>query len=540
MTAWQSYIVEIESGSIVVGKFMKQSVARWRAMEANRLLYFDEHRVERCVKFFGLLKHFKGKSAGKPFALEPWQAYIIAYVMGWRYKSDGRRVIRSLYIQMARKNGKTAFVAALLLYLSLADGEMGAEGDLAANSKEQAKICYEFVNEFARQLDGRARRLIRYRDRIADKKTKSKIQVFAADDSKLDGFDASVYVLDEFHAAKNNRLHDVLDSSQGSRWQPLGIIVTTAGFDKMGACYDYRKMCVEVLAGVRQDEHLAAFIYELDDDDDWQNPDVWVKANPNMDVTVDADYIASKVNACKNQPSAEVGVRTKILNQWCDAEEVWIPDHYILSSTRKIADEEVSHLLCYGGIDLSTTTDMSAFTTMWVDEVNQLYYFKTKYYLPRESLIENRFKILYGEWQRNGWLTITPGNVIDYDYILNDVVETSRMHRLSSIAYDSYNATQFVINATSKGLPMRPFSQALGNFNKPTKEFERLALSGRCIIDDNPITRYCFRNVVLARDHNGNIKPSKQFAEKKIDGVITCLEAIGAYMEEPHGSPTIF
>ena len=197
MTAWQSYILGVESGSIVVGKFIKQSVARWRAMEANPLLYFDASRAERCVKFFALLKHFKGKAAGKPFTLEPWQAYIIAYVIGWRYKADGRRVIRSLYIQMDRKNGKTAFVAALLLYLSLADGEMGAEGDLAANSKEQAKICYEFVNEFARQLDGRARRLLRYRDRIADKKTKSKIQVFAADDSKLDGFDASVYVLDD-------------------------------------------------------------------------------------------------------------------------------------------------------------------------------------------------------------------------------------------------------------------------------------------------------------------------------------------------------
>lgn len=540
MTSWQSYIVGIESGNIVVGKFIKQSVARWRAMEANPLLYFDEQRVARCVKFYGLLRHFKGKTAGKQFVLEPWQQYIIATVIGWRYVDGGRRVIRNLYIQMARKNGKTAFMAGLMLYLTLADGEPGAEGDLAANSREQAKICFEFVNEFTRQLDGRGRRLLRYRDRIYDKKTKSKIQVFSADESKLDGFDASVYILDEYHAAKNSGLRDVLDSSQGSREQPLGIIITSAGFDKLGPCYDYRKMCVEVLAGIRQDEHLAAFIYELDDNDDWQDQNVWAKANPNLGVTVTYEYIDAKVQFCKNQPSAEVGVRTKVLNQWCDAEEVWIPDHYILSSTRKIEDDEVSHLLCYGGIDLSTTTDMSAFTTMWVDEANQLYYFRTMYYLPRESLIENRFKIMYGEWQRNGWLTITPGNVIDYDYILNDVVETSRMHRLSSIAYDSYNATQFVINATNKGLPMRPFSQALGNFNKPTKEFERLALSGRCIIDDNPITRYCFRNVVLARDHNGNIKPSKQFAEKKIDGVITCLEAIGAYMEEPHGSPTIF
>lgn len=540
MQPWESYIVGVESGSIVAGRLIKQSVERWRAMEANPLIYFDEQRVVRCVKFFGLLRHFKGKAAGKQFILEPWQQYIIATVIGWRYVDGGRRVIRNLYIQMARKNGKTAFVAGLLLYLSLADGEPGAEGDLAANSREQAKICFEFVNEFARQLDGRATRLLRYRDRISDKKTKSKIQVFAADDSKLDGFDASVYVLDEYHAAKNSRLRDVLDSSQGSRLQPLGIIITTAGFDKLSACYDYRKMCVEVLAGIRQDEHLAAFIFELDDNDDWHDTQVWAKANPNMGVTVDSDYIAAKVQECSNQPSAEVGVRTKVLNQWCDAEEVWIPDHYIVSSTKKIDEGKMSELLCFGGIDLSTTTDLSAFTAMWVDEENYIYYFKTRYYLPRESLTENRFRVLYGEWARNGWLTITPGNVIDYDYILNDVVDISRAHRLSSVAYDSYNATQFVINATNKGLPMKPFSQALGNFNRPTKEFERLLLSGRCVIDDNPITRHCFRNVALARDHNGNIKPSKQFAEKKIDGTITCLEALGAYLEEPHGSPTLF
>ena len=255
-------------------------------MEANPLLYFDEQRVARCVKFYGLLRHFKGKTAGKQFVLEPWQQYIIATVIGWRYVDGGRRVIRNLYIQMARKNGKTAFMAGLMLYLTLADGEPGAEGDLAANSREQAKICFEFVNEFTRQLDGRGRRLLRYRDRIYDKKTKSKIQVFSADESKLDGFDASVYILDEYHAAKNSGLRDVLDSSQGSREQPLGIIITSAGFDKLGPCYDYRKMCVEVLAGIRQDEHLAAFIYELDDNDDWQDQNVWAKANPNLGVTV--------------------------------------------------------------------------------------------------------------------------------------------------------------------------------------------------------------------------------------------------------------
>ena len=251
-----------------------------------------------------------------------------------------------------------------------------------------------------------------------------------------------------------------------------------------------------------------------------------------MGVTVDEEFIASKVNEVANHPSAEVGVRTKVLNQWCDAEEVWLPDHYIVEATGELPDW-VNELPCYGGIDLSTTTDLSALCAMWVDEANQRYYYKVHYYLPAESLNENRFKVLYGEWHRKGLLTLTPGNVVDYDYILNDLIDINQANRLMSVAYDAYNATQFVINATTKGLPMLPFSQALGNFNKPTKEMERLMLSGRVVLDNNEINRHCFRNVVLARDHNGNIKPSKQFVEKKIDGVIVMLEALGAYMADP-------
>lgn len=538
MPGWEEYIKGVEDGSIVVGLFIRQAVARWRERERDETMYFAANKAERACRFFELLRHFKGKAAGKPFKLENWQQFIVAYVVGWVRVADGRRVTRKIYIQMARKNGKTAFVAGLLLYLSLADGEMGAEGDLAANSKDQAKICYEFANEFARQLDSRSQRLIRYRDRINDRKTRSKIQVFAADDSKLDGFDASIYVLDEYHAAKNSRLHDVLDSSQGSRAQPLGIIITTAGFDKLSPCYSYREMCVEVLAGIKRDDTLGAFIYEIDEEDDWHDPNVWAKANPNMGVTVDAEFISSKVNECRNQPSAEVGIRTKVLNQWCDAEEVWLPDHYVVAATKPIP-EDVPSLICYCGIDLSTTTDLSALCAMWVDEENERYYFKVHYYLPTESLNENRFKVLYGEWHRKGLLTLTPGNVVDYDYILNDLCELNQSTRIASVAYDAYNATQFVINATNRGLPMMPFSQALGNFNRPTKEMERLVLSGKCVIDNNEINRHCFRNVVLARDHNGNIKPSKQFAEKKIDGVITMLEALGAYMADPHYSPLL-
>ncbi|MEG1685853.1 MAG: terminase TerL endonuclease subunit, partial [Bacteroides sp.] len=166
-------------------------------------------------------------------------------------------------------------------------------------------------------------------------------------------------------------------------------------------------------------------------------------------------------------------------------------------------------------------------------------YFKTIYYLPEAALKEKRFKELYGEWRRQGLITITPGNVVDYDYILNDIMTVYGKTYIVKIAYDSWNATQFAINAETNGLPIEPFSQTIGNFNRATKEMERLLLSGKAVIDNNTINRHCFRNVVMARDRNGNTKPSKQFEEKKIDGVIAMLEALGVYLVSPRYNPLL-
>jgi phage terminase large subunit-like protein len=533
---YNSYIADVDGGRVVASRYIRQAVARWRALEARSDVYFDAFDVQRCIDFIALLRHFKsGKQVGRPFILEPWQQFIIATVIGWKRSDNDLRLHRRVFIELARKNGKTALAAALVLYLTFCSGRRGsAEGDLAANSKQQAKICFEFVNEFARQLDRRSARLCRFRDYITDKKSGSKLQTFAADDTKLDGFDASVFCLDEYHAAKNSRLYDVLASSQGSREEPLAIVITTAGFDKLSPCYEMRTTATEVLAGAKHDDTLAAFIFELDEGDDWSDPSVWVKANPNIGVTVSADYIAEQVQAAKNTPSAEVGVRTKVLNEWCDSAEVWLPDHYIVEATEDVRPEDLRHLDCYVGIDLSSTTDLACISALWCD--GERYHVRNWYYLPEESLNENRFKILYGEWFRNGWLKLTPGNVTDYDIILNDLLELDKVCRIASVAYDSWNATQFVINATERHLPMEPYSQTIGSFNRPTKELERLLLSGRIAIDCNEINRHCFRNAALVRDAQGNIKVSKKHAEKKVDGVIAMCMALGAYLRDPRVS----
>lgn len=529
--AYYQYAQGVLDGRIVAGEYIRLAAERFFSLMEDDRYEFREEAVERVIAFFSILRHFTSRHAGKPFRLEPWQQFVIASIYGFYIREDGSRLVKYVYIEISRKNGKTAFAAGLCLYHLIADGEMDAEVDLAANSKEQAKIAFKFCSQFARGIDPKGRDLEAYRDKVKFERMLGVLQVFAADDSKLDGFNASMYLIDEYHAAKNTGLKDVLQSSQGMRDNPMAVIITTAGFDKLGPCYQYREMCTEVLHGVKQNDELFAAIYALDEGDDWKNPEVWQKSNPNMGVTVKQSYLQTQVQSAVNNPSEEVGVKTKNFNVWCDASEVWIPDHYLLDASQELQFRQFKDMDCYMGIDLSSTSDLTCASFMF--PTDDKIYFKTKYYLPEAAMTEKRFKVLYGEWRRRGLITITPGNVTDYDYILNDILDLQAIFPIIKVAYDAWNATQFVINATERGLPMEPFSQVLGNFNRPTKEMERLLLSGHAVIDSNDINRHCFRNVVMARDRNGNTKPSKQYEEKKIDGVIAMLEALGVYLISP-------
>ena len=529
--AYYEYAQGVTEGTVVCGKFIKLAAERFFNFMEDDRYEFREDKANEVIEFFSILQHFTGRHAGKPFILQPWQQFVIAAIYGFYVKETGERLTKYVYIEISRKNGKTAFAAGLCLFHLIADGEMDAEVDLAANSKDQAKIAFKFCSQFAKGIDPKGKDLVSFRDKVKFEKMLSLLQVFAADDSKLDGFNASMYLIDEYHAAKNTGLKDVLQSSQGMRDNPMAIIITTAGFDKLGPCYQYREMCTEVLSGLKENDSLFAAIYSLDEGDDWRDPNNWAKSNPNLGITVKPQYLQTQVQSAKNTKSEEVGIKTKNFNIWCDSETVWIPEHYILQASANLDFEQFRNMDCYAGIDLSSTSDLTCASFMIPTE--NKYYFKTLYYLPEAALQEKRFKDLYGEWRRQGLITITPGNVTDYDYILNDLMKIRDIVYIQKIAYDAWNATQFVINAEERGLPMEPFSQTLGNFNRPTKELERLLLSGKAVIDNNLINRHCFRNVIMARDKSGNTKPSKQYEEKKIDGVIAKLEALGVYLVSP-------
>ena len=248
-------------------------------------------------------------------------------------------------------------------------------------------------------------------------------------------------------------------------------------------------------------------------------------------------YIKGQVQQAINNPADEVGVKTKTLNLWCDSSDVWLPEEYIIKSSSKVDLEQFKDMVCYVGVDLAATSDLTAVAYLIVTE--DKYYWKVHYYLPESALQEKTDKELYKYWKQLGLLTITSGNVTDYDYITNDLMKYSEVVNIQSIGYDKYNATQWAIDATALGLPLEEYPQTLGNFNIPTREIERLILSGKAVIDDNEINRFCFRNVTLKSDYNGNVKPNKAIDKKKIDGVIAMIQALGMYLRTPHYSNEI-
>lgn len=533
MNRLKKYISDIENGKIKHCSHIANAVKRFKGDLKRDEFDFRPDRVNRVLEFFSSLKHFEGRHSGKHFDLVPWQVFIIANLYGFYWKDTDLRRFQTAYIEVGRKNGKTAFASGLGLYHLMADGEDAAQVLIAANSKEQAHICYNMTSKFCKGFDPAGEYLRRYRSDIIFDETNSMLKVLASDSDKLDGFNCSFGIVDEYHSAPDSKVRDVIRSSMAMRENPLLLTITTAGFDKALPCFALRTVCTEVIAGIKEDDSLFSVIYTLDEEDDWQDPTNWIKSNPNLGVTVNSNFIEKQVVQARNNPSDEVGIKTKNLNIWCDTSQTWIPDEYLLKATGKVALSAFQGEECYIGVDLGSTQDMTAVSYEFFKDGKK--YFILKYYLPFESLKTAPNRETYKQWNRSGHLTITPGNVTDYDYITKDIIEASNTVSIYKIFYDKWNSVQWSITCTEIGLPLEPYSQSIGNFNAPTKELERSILCGDVVIDDNPITRFCFRNVVMRSDYNGNMKPDKSKATQKIDGVIAMIQSDAACVARNEG-----
>jgi len=526
------YAEDVISGKIVAGELIKLACKRYMSYFDRDDIYFDVEKAEKPIKFISKLKHFEGQFRGKYFILQDWQKFMIYAIFGWIRKDNGTRLIRNAYIQIARKCGKTSLVSALGLYGMIADGEAGAEVTCVAPSAEQSRIAFSKASNYLESIN-RFNLFKALRGEIRFPKAKSRFRIMSSDANFGDGFNPSFAIIDEYHAMKNNDIPNVLISGMGMRRQPLMMYITTAGFNLLSPCKRYRDMCEEILRGFKHDDTVFALIYEIDKDDDWQDERVWKKCCPSYGITVEDDYMPQQRQMAINNTSEERDILTKTFNMWIQMTSDWLPMSLLMQHSKKINIEDyanINGLYCVMGIDLAAVSDLTCASIAFNYE--DKIYFKTWIFIPEVALEESPNKNLYKDWIKRGLIELTPGNATDYDYVLKRIIEINMSIKILKVMYDSWNATQFTENAIQQRIKMEPFSQALGNFNRPTKEFERLLRLGKIVIDDNEAVRWCFSNATIKTDYNGNSKPVKGGTKyEKIDATISMLEALGGMIE---------
>ena len=525
------YAEPVRSGEILVCEYVRLAVERYYA-DLDRALdkgwYFDKKAAMRAIHFIEKLKHTKGEWAGQRFRLELWQQFVLWNIFGWK-NADGTRRFRYAYIEIARKNGKTALSAGIGLYMLFADGESRPEVYSAATVKDQAKICFSDAVEIVKATDLK-NYLTPYRNSIVYELKGGTMKPLSSDYGTHDGLNPSCGIIDEFHAHKDSGMFDVIKSAFGARRQPLMFIITTAGFDKSGVCYAYRENVIKVLRGVNEDDSLFGIIYTLDDKSEWDDPKMWIKANPNLGVSLSADYLADQVKDAKNRPEAVRNVMTKNVDLWVDAERTWILDDVWQKCIGTTDPADLKGCACWGGLDLSNVSDITAYVLLFHE--NDRFQLLPHFWIPEEKMQEKIRKenINYDKWVAEGYVTVTPGNVIDYDFVKADILRIVADYDLRTSAYDRWNSSQTIIDLQNEGMECNPFGQGYGSMSAPTKEFEKLVLTGKIEHFGNPVLRWMLASTLVKTDPAGNIKPDKEKSTQKIDGIVAAIMALGEWM----------
>lgn len=485
---------------------------------------FDERAAEKAVRFFErLLVHVKGEWAGQPFALQDWQRDdIIRPLFGWK-RADGTRRYRRAYIEIPRKNGKSTLSAGIALYLLFADDEPGAEVYSAAADRDQARIVFDMAKDMVIKSPHLGKLSKPYKYSVYVPGTMSVYRVLSADAPTKHGLNAHGIVFDELHAQPNRELWDVMTTSMGARRQPLLVSITTAGFDRNSICWEQHEYGRRVLDGIVDDPTFFAYIAAADEGDDWQDPAVWRKANPGYGVTVKEDYLATEAARAAQVPAYQNTFRRLHLNQWTQQETRWL-DMGAWEACGEAFEPEPG-MLCYGGLDLATTTDIAAFVLVFPYE--GAYGVVPRFYIPKENMLERsrRDRVPYEAWARDGLIVATPGDVIDFDFILHDIDELRQTYQLVEIAFDRWGATMIAQRLMEMGGDdwVVQFGQGYASMSPPTKELLRLVLERKIRHGGNPVLRWMADNMVVQTDPAGNVKPNKGKSREKIDGMVAMI-----------------
>lgn len=486
---------------------------------------FDKRKAQGAVNFFErLLRHVKGEWAGEAFKLQTWQRdEVIRPLFGWM-REDGTRRYRTAYIEIPRKNGKSSLAAGIALYLLFADDEYGAEVYSAAADKDQAGIVFELARAMAEESVELRRRAQFFKRAIYQPTSRSVYRVLSADAYTKHGLNAHGVVVDELHAQPNRDLVDVLMTSTGARRQPLVVMITTAGYDRESICWEYHEYARKVQEGVIDDPSFFSYMAFAGEDDDWLDPAVWRKANPGLGVSVKMDYLVQEAKRAEQTPAYQNTFRRLHLNQWTQQESRWLDLRAWDACGEAFDVGLLEGAMCYGGLDLASTSDLASLVLVFPAEPGEeeRFVWLPFFWIPEDNLIERARKdrVPYDAWARDGLITATPGNMIDYGYIVRDIERLSDKYNMREIAFDRWGAFQVSQQLEAAGITMVGFGQGFASMSSPTKELLRVVLDGKLRHGGNAVLRWMADNLVVSQDPAGNVKPNKQKSREKIDGIV--------------------
>lgn len=560
------YAYDVRDNKITTGKRIKQAVNRffsWIETAEKDGYHLDHASGIHIIDFFEMfLTHTKGPKAvsREPFVLSPYQQFEIYNVMAWKDINENRR-IKTVYIKEARKGGKTAKLAGVGNYFLTFDDEASPEIYAAATKEAQAKIVWEQAYDFVlKSLPLRKIGVKNTQREIRFPRSMGKFRFLGGDSKTQDGLNPSLAIIDEYHAHKDDSVREVLESAMGARKNPLLYIITTAGFNMQSVCKAAEDVYIDILEGHKKDDHTFIMIHDLDEGDDWEDPKNWLKANPNLGVSVSMEYLKSEYTKVVNQPSKIPNFKTKHLNMWVDAAEVRIPSEIWNLSSEKIKLKNFLELGCAGALDLSSTTDLTSLVFVSNADENGIRDILPFNFCPLDT-IDSRSKedrVPYGFWKdvnlcdyidfsgtdfenEKFWenqkiLHATEGNQIDYQVVRQLTAYLWDVLKPKWYEYDPWKATEMIQQLNKNGIEVHPFPQTITHFSFPTTEFEKLAFSEKFRHGGHPILSWTLSGCVAYEDPNENIRYVKNRSTKRIDPIIATVMALAGTITEDNGN----
>ena len=499
---------------------------------------YDDAAGEAAVGFIeNALVFIEGDKANQPFVMEEWQRDIVRAIFGYKNR-DGTRRYREIFIFVPRKNGKTPLVAAIINYVAYCDEEPGAQLYCAAGDKDQASLVFRHSAGMIRrnqELNDRAR-IYRTTRVIEINNGETLFKALPYTPEAMHGLNCHLVAVDELHVQPDRRMVDNLITGIGSRRQPLVIYITTAGFDKLSICYEKYDYACKVRDGMIDDPAFLPVIYETTAEEDWTNEDVWAKANPNLGVSVTMRYLRDSCRKAKEMPVYENTFRRLHLNQWTEQDVRWLPMTRWADCNEIVEEEELVGHWCYAGLDLSSKKDITAFVMVF--PLDGKLVLVPRFWMPAEmaDIKEREDRVPYRQWGKEGWITLTPGNTIDYNIVMSTIMADASKYEVKGVGFDRWAFEPMRQAMIGFGFPSQlliEYGQGYQSMSSPSKEFEAAILRRQIVHNNNPVLKWMVGNVVIDQDPAGNIKPTKAKSPQRIDGVVAAVMALGLLNTSP-------